>query len=853
MGIGLATQVLVRAGHKEGHDVIFVDKKGLAIRNGGVVSQIVYNIAGDQPTTGIIPYGKADLLLGVDILEAARVLDPRGRARIASKQTTAAVINSAKVQTSTGLLGRDDFDPDRLEQLIRAHTREKDFLAKDISRICEQYLGSKQYANVMMIGFAFQKGLIPVSMHSMAWAIKDTIKAAWKQNLYAFDIGRKLCQRLDLFQGPPKRTGWRDTLDSKCRWTIRRYRKGQQMADQLRNLLNDACDKLDGLEESDQRDVVIRGYDCMRWGGMDYARSYLDRVLDVYGKDCEQYGYAATKSVIHGLANAMLIKDGVYIAELSTSPEKYARDRRKYNVNPKNGDRIRYRHLWHWSWKIGKRRLELRTTVGDWALQILKRQRWLRKWFKGWHKFEKQYLARYQKSIDAFAYQTYEQYAEAIRKLGAPQCMTCMNPRCKIEGCPLQNQIPDWLEKVYQDNWQAAAEIMHERNNFPEFTSVICPAFCEDQCKKALSGYSVSVQEMEREVIDRAWANGWVQPRPAEVKTGRSVAVIGSGPAGLAAAQQLTRAGHDVTVFERDEKPGGLLRYGIPAHRLDKSLIDRRLEQLVGEGIDFRCGVDVGADITADQLRQQFDAILLATGATQPIDLDLPGRDVSGVHFALDYLRQENRKAMGSYESERSIDPSGKVVAVIGGGLTGEDCVETALANGATEVQQIEMLPESAQQANGNGHHAPLNPERVRRRWCTTATKFAPAGEALGELECVEVEWQPSPTGPVMKPREEARFKVKADLALLACGFRSSLADEVIAQLGLRTDSQGRVVVEDQAASAEGVFLAGDVVNGASYVATAIASGRRAADRVCQYLRRDDSDNPYDRAAAETV
>ncbi|MFW5841387.1 MAG: thiamine pyrophosphate-dependent enzyme, partial [Planctomycetota bacterium] len=433
MGIGLGTQVLVRAGHKEGYDVIFVDKKGLAIRNGGVVSQIVYNIAGKVPTTGIVPYGKADLLLGVDILEAARVLDPRGRTRIATKDKTAAVINSAKVQTSTGLLGRDDFEIDKLEQLIRQHTREQDYLAKDISRICEEYLGSKQYANVVMIGFAFQKGLIPVSMHSMAWAIKDTIKGAWKENLYAFGIGRKLCQRLDLFSGPPKRTGWVDTLDSKCRWTIRRYRKGQALADELKQTVTEAIEQMPLLEENDKRDIVVRAYDCMRRVDLDYARRYLDRVRSVYDKDDEQYGLAATRSVIQGLAGAMLIKDGIYLAELSTSPEKYARDRRKYNVNPKNGDRIKYRHLWHWSWKIGKRRLDLRMTVKDWALKILKRQKWLRRFLTRWHSFEKNYLARYETSVDSFAFSSYEDYQEKIRKLGAPQCMTCLNPRCKLD------------------------------------------------------------------------------------------------------------------------------------------------------------------------------------------------------------------------------------------------------------------------------------------------------------------------------------------------------------------------------------------------------------------------------------
>jgi indolepyruvate ferredoxin oxidoreductase len=840
MGIGLATSVLVRAGHYEGYDVVFVDKKGLAIRNGGVVSQIVFRTQNQEPTTGIIPYGKADLLLGVDVLEAARVLDPRGRARLASKDRTAAVINTAKVQTSTGLLGRDDFDPDALEALIRRHTRGDDFLARDISRICEEYLGSKQYANVMMIGFAFQKGLIPVSMHSMAWAIKDTIRAAWKENLYAFDIGRKLCQRMDLFQGAPRRTGWQETLDEKCRHTIRRYRKGQARADQLRQLVTETCQKLHALDESARRDVVVRTYDCMRWGGMDYAKRYTQRVLDIFEKDREAYGFAATRAVIEGLAGAMLIKDGVFVSELATSPEKHARDRRKYNLNPKNGDRVKYTHLWHWSWKIGRRRLDLRARLPHWLLRVLKRSAWIRKLAPRWHSFEKQYLTRYESTLDAFSHETYEQYEQAIAKLGAPQCMTCQNPRCKEAGCPLQNRIPDWLELYYKGQMRQAADVLHESNNFPEFTSLICPALCQEQCKKALVGHNVEIQKVEREIIEAAWNNGWVKPQRASSRSGRRVAVVGSGPAGLAAAQQLARMGHDVTVYERDEMPGGLLRYGIPAHRLDKGLIDRRLEQLREEGVEFRNAVAVGRDVSAADLRSEYDAICLATGAESPIDLDVPGRhEVEGVHFALDFLRQENRKKLGVYASESGqIDPRDKVVAVIGAGLTGEDCVETALAGGAREVHQVEIRPEQIVAGNGGNGHAHEDASRVHRNWSVATRKFTGQGSRLTELECVPVDWTPSSRGPVMKPHDEKPFRVKTDLALLACGFQASIEQEVIEQLGLRTDSAGRIVVEDQAANVEGVFLAGDVINGASYVATAIYSGRQAAVRIDQYLRR---------------
>ncbi|HUS46980.1 MAG TPA: 2-oxoacid:acceptor oxidoreductase family protein, partial [Phycisphaerae bacterium] len=372
MGIGVTTSILVRAGHKEGYKVRFVDKKGLAIRNAGVVSQVVYDL-GDQPLDAIIPFGKADLLIGLDILEAARTLDPRGRMRVASKDRTAAVINTDKVATVNVLLGQDEFAPTELETLIRAYTRDDDFLARNISRICEKYLGSKLYANVMMLGFAFQKGLIPVSMHSMAWAIKDTIRTEFRKNLYAFNMGRKLVVQQDLFQGPPQRTGWRETLEDKCRHTIRRFRRGQRLADELRELAASAVGATKGLEEPLHRAFVVRLYDCMRWGGVAYARRYADNVLSVYRKDSDEFGYAATRAVIHNLANAMLIKDMVFKAELATSPDKLARDREKYNIFPANGDRILYRHLWHPKLRLAGREFTWDMTLYPWMLAVLKR------------------------------------------------------------------------------------------------------------------------------------------------------------------------------------------------------------------------------------------------------------------------------------------------------------------------------------------------------------------------------------------------------------------------------------------------------------------------------------------------
>ncbi|MHC4294371.1 MAG: thiamine pyrophosphate-dependent enzyme, partial [Planctomycetota bacterium] len=403
MGIGVATSIVVRAGHNEGYEVIFVDKKGLAIRNGGVVSQVVYNITG-EPVSGIVPFGKADLLIGIDALEAARAIDPRGRTRVASRDRTAAVINTDKVTTIRGLMGEEDFQVDELEKVIRENTRSDDYLARNIARICEKYLGSKLYSNIMMLGFAFQKGLIPVSIHSMAWAIKDTIGVDFRKNLYAFNMGRKLVVQDGLFLGAPQRMHWGDMLEEKSRQTIRRYRRGERIAGKLRELAAGTVASADKLDESLKRAVVVRLYDCMRWGGIDYARRYAEGVLNVYARDSDEYRYAATRAVIFNLAAAMLIKDGVFLAELSSSPEKYARDREKYNVNPANGDGIRYRHLWHWEIRVGPWTKHITITVYKWMLELLKRSQYLRKVLPGWHKKEKEYLRAYERRVGEFEY-----------------------------------------------------------------------------------------------------------------------------------------------------------------------------------------------------------------------------------------------------------------------------------------------------------------------------------------------------------------------------------------------------------------------------------------------------------------
>ncbi len=834
MGIGVATQIIVRAGHKEGYNVIFLDKKGLAIRNGGVVSQVVYSRKPD-PATAIIPYGKADLIVGVDILEAARTLDPTGRSRIADKSRTAAVLNTDKIQTVAGIMGKEDFEPGELVELIRRYTREDDFLAKNISRICERYLGGKLYANIMMLGFAFQKGLIPVSMHSMAWAIKDTIRADFKTNLYAFNMGRKLVENQDLFQGPPMRTAWQAVLDDKCRYVIRRIGRTQKIIDGLREIASELANALEPLGADAQKQAVIRTYDCLRWGGLKYARRYADRLLELVAKDVPEHDYAITRAAVHNLANAMLIKDVVYIAELASSPEKYARDREKYNVNPANGDRIRYTHYFHETIPLGRFELHLDRPMKPWMLKILKRMKWLRK-LPGWYAQKRSFLTGYEKRLDQFAPGTPDDYARQLRMLSSPGCLNCMNAVCREEkGCPLGNDIPKWLQMVYQNRWQEAAAKLHERNNFPEFTSRICPGFCEQACKQGINDYPVRIQEIERQIIDRAFEENWIAPHVPAEKTGKTVAVVGSGPAGLAAAQQLARQGHSVTVFERDGQPGGLLRYGIPAWRLEKDLIDRRLTQLHGEGIQFRTGCEVGKDISADQLRAEFDAIVLAVGAHQPRDLSVPGRSSEGIYFALDYLRQANEPS----PSRKPIDVAGKSVAVIGGGLTGEDCLETALAQGAREVTQLEILPETQAETlpvpdDPDADTAP----NVQRRWCVATKAFEGNGKGVTGLRAVRVEWQPSANGPVMRELDDTEFRVASDVVMLAMGFEPQVPAPLAEQLGLATADSGQPVIRDFATSVEGIYAAGDIVAGASYVATAIDSGRRAAVKVDEFLRR---------------
>ena len=420
--------------------------------------------------------------------------------------------------------------------------------------------------------------------------------------------------------------------------------------------------------------------------------------------------------------------------------------------------------------------------------------------------------------------------------------MNCDNPRCGETGCPLESNIPEWIELAYRGQWQQANEAIHETNNFPEFTGAICPAPCQTDCKQAISGYAVRIRDVERQIVEMAFAQGWIEPRPAADRSGKQVAIIGSGPAGLAAAQQLAHAGHDVTVFEKDHLPGGLLRYGIPDFRLGKHLIDRRVDQLKAEGVAFQTGASVGGDISGRTLRDRFDAILLATGAGKARDLNVPGRDEDGVYLALDFLRGATGVLPVETATDAAAVPSAKdkAVVVIGGGETGNDCVETALLQGAREVHQLEILPNgnAGSQPGGNGlRPAETHATQVDRRWCVATKRFGGNGTGLTEIRAVNVRWTQSANGPVMHEVADSEFRLQADMALLALGYDAVLDHDLAEQFGL-ADDDGDVVTRDYATDVSDVFTAGDLATGASLVANAIHSGRQAAERIDQYLRQ---------------
>tara|TARA_B110001454_G_scaffold219204_1_gene252275 strand:+ start:94154 stop:95473 length:1320 start_codon:yes stop_codon:yes gene_type:complete len=402
----------------------------------------------------------------------------------------------------------------------------------------------------------------------------------------------------------------------------------------------------------------------------------------------------------------------------------------------------------------------------------------------------------------------------------AQQCLDCGVPFCQSgSGCPVDNLIPEWNKLIAQNRWREAYQRLQLTNNFPEFTGGLCPAPCESACVAGINDTAVSIKSIERSIIDRAFSEGWVTAQIPKTKTGKKIAIVGSGPAGLAAAQQLARKGHQVTVFEKNAHAGGLLRYGIPDFKFEKWRIDRRLQQMKQEGVEFKTGVSIGSDISFDEIKSQFDAIGLATGAEKPRDLTIPGRDLSGVHFAMDYLTDQN-KLISKEISSLNISAYGKDVVILGGGDTGSDCLGTALRQGAKSVTQIELQSKPANPKYSHAHE-----EGGQRLWGLKTIGFEGRNGHLEQISVVPTDGSSAP------------YTIKADLVILALGFLGARTQPLTTQLKTLTTSDEKLVTPaPYHTSVSGVFAAGDLVRGASLIVWAIADGRKMATAIDTYL-----------------
>ena len=428
------------------------------------------------------------------------------------------------------------------------------------------------------------------------------------------------------------------------------------------------------------------------------------------------------------------------------------------------------------------------------------------------------------------------------------RCMDCAVPFCH-SGCPLGNIIPDWNHMVYLGEWENALKVLHSTNNFPEFTGRICPAPCEASCVLNINSDPVAIEHIEKAIADRGWKEGWIKPIEPTERTGKTVAVIGSGPSGLAAAQLINRAGHTTTVFERDSSPGGLLRFGIPNFKLDKNIVDRRIDQMEKEGVVFETGVSIGIDVSSSELIYKFDAICLAGGSTVPRDLNVPGRELGGIHFAMEYLIQQNVLIAGGEISNPGLTAEGKNVVILGGGDTGSDCLGTTIRQGANEVNQFEIMAKPPE-VRTDSNPWPEWPTIMRtsssheeggiRDYEIMTTSFSGTNGKIEYLECVKVKWDKqsdSSTVPTMQIIPNTKFKLKADLVLLAMGFVHPEKNGPIEQLGINLSDRGNVITDqNKMTNIKGVFAAGDMVRGQSLVVWAIAEGRQAAQGLNKFL-----------------
>ena len=453
--------------------------------------------------------------------------------------------------------------------------------------------------------------------------------------------------------------------------------------------------------------------------------------------------------------------------------------------------------------------------------------------------------------IDDFK-EIYQKFPEEKTQQQAARCMDCGIPFCH-SGCPLGNIIPDFNDAVHKEDWEQAYQILSSTNNFPEFTGRICPAPCEKACVLGINNDPVAIEHIEKSIAEKAFENNWVVPTVGQRSTGKSVAIVGSGPAGLAAADQLNKAGHDVTVFERNDKVGGLLQYGIPDFKLEKWVVRRRVEVMEQSGVLFRTSINVGADISGDDLMREYDAIVLAGGSTIPRDLPIPGRDLRGVHFAMDFLEQKNRQVAGQTEFDSVIEAKGKNVIVIGGGDTGADCVGTSNRERANSVTQIELLAKPPLERSESTPW-PLWPMQLRtsssheegcdRQWAMLSKEFIgnKNGELIG-LKVVDIEWVYD------KESKRSKFKelegtervIPCELALLAVGFLHPKQDGILSQLNVALDGRGNVKTNEYQTSIPNVFSAGDMRRGQSLVVWAISEGREAAIKVDEYLSGEES------------